>query len=316
MIRRYKYLLFACVLFSSCATILHSPVQRVVIITDKRVQVLAVEKATFIDSSLASNDFGRAYYVIRNSRPLRIDLAIDTLTKKSLYLKPKNSLAFWYNIFFNYGIGMLVDMNNPKRYRYRRNNYISATGTITQLPQLIPDNKGAIDFTTSFQLANIFHINLRDSVVNEAGAFGLEIGINYFHKPKQYLSANIGAGFNGTIGESFGPRYIVSASTIYTNVLNNYVFGRFDLGYGINISQLRWARKTIGDTINLDRRISNTVFGFSGAANYRLGRGIKFGVLYHPALFNVNFKTQNYQQYISFRLIGKFTLKKSKKLNS
>src|ERR1700750_1274772 len=88
--------------FSSCATILNSGAQKISITTDKIIKVLSV------DSSLKISGDRNSFYVERSKDPVKINLRVDTIDQ-ALPVKPHSSVAYWANIYFNYGIGMLAD---------------------------------------------------------------------------------------------------------------------------------------------------------------------------------------------------------------
>ena len=94
--------LFPLILISSCATIFNGPAQKIRISTGKSISDLRVEKSIPIDSTVLGTDKITSYIVPRSSKPLTIHYRIDT-TEKILSLRPHSSLAFWINIWFNYG---------------------------------------------------------------------------------------------------------------------------------------------------------------------------------------------------------------------
>ena len=69
--------------------------------------------------------------VERKKEPIKITASTDSLTKE-FEVEPKNSFMYWSNIVFNYGIGMLVDKQNPKLYSYTQRIYINSTDTISR----------------------------------------------------------------------------------------------------------------------------------------------------------------------------------------
>src|ERR1700730_6522555 len=108
----------------SCATILNRPIQKISVSSDKSAEAISIDKAALADSILPEKDSSRKYYVKRSRDLLKVNLQIDSL-KKSIYLKPKNSFAFWLN-FSTYGIGMLIDLNSPKRFAYSNSYHLKA----------------------------------------------------------------------------------------------------------------------------------------------------------------------------------------------
>jgi len=75
---------------------------------------------------LKDNSLKRSLTVIRDKEDLKLTLSNDSLVK-TVYVTPSNSLAYWANLYFFYGLGMLVDMNSPKRYTYPAMVYVDIT---------------------------------------------------------------------------------------------------------------------------------------------------------------------------------------------
>ncbi len=105
---------------SSCATLLNSRYTTLNLVTAQPSTVI-IGKDTLKDNS--SN---RAISVIRNTDALKLTLSNDSLVK-TVYVEPSNSLAYWANLCFFYGLGMLVEMDNPKRYTYPSMVYVDLT---------------------------------------------------------------------------------------------------------------------------------------------------------------------------------------------
>ena len=296
------------ILLSSCATVLNSPVQKISISTDKNIQVLSVDRATLIDSTFIGIDGSSTYYIPRGKQPLKVVLQIDS-TKKMILLHPGSSFAYWYNIMVNYGIGMLIDKNNPKRYAYPVRNYLKLRDTTIKRSRFAPIEKGTFNLSLSPTFATIFCIQAKDKKYNSAGAFGLEAGVEYFYRNNTYLSLNLGTATD-RFGEYFGPGYVETATTLFTSLRNNNIVGSFDLGYGINVSRQRWTIHTLGDTIKINESIKSIGLGLSLSAQYRVGSYFRLGVLYQPDILNTSFKPSlNYQHYISLNLIWKFPVR-------
>lgn len=86
--------------------------------------------------------------------------------------------------------------------------------------------------------------------------------------------------------------------------------GSFNLGYGVNISQLRWIRTTIGDTVNMDKKTGSVAFGLSLSAQYRIGNSLRIGVLFQPDLLNAShLPVFKFQHYFAFGLCWKIPLR-------
>lgn len=307
MIKYNLALIVLFLLFSSCATVLNSPVQKVIISTDKNIKVISVDRVTVIDSSFKQINSTRAYYIPRNNEPLKVKLQIDS-TPKTIFLKPVNSFAFWYNIPSTYGIGMLVDKDNMKRYSYPKRNYLKLEDTLIKRYNFAPTKKGTLNLSLSLPYITGFSIRAIDEQYNSEGIFGLEAGLDYFYLDNNHLSVNLGIATD-RFGEYFGPGYIQSANVKYLSLRNNNIIGSLNFGYGINVSQLKWTQQTIGDTIKNDHLIKNTQLGPSFSAQYRLGYYFSLGVLYQPTLINANFKSSfKYEHYLSFNFSWKLPI--------
>lgn len=113
------------VLWSSCATIMNGAYQSVTVYTTEPSKIV-------LDNDTFSTNRNKAYLVIeRKPEPINIIAFTDSITKE-IEIKPKNSHWFWNNIFYNRGIGMLIDKNNNKRYEYPKNIYINSSDTFSK----------------------------------------------------------------------------------------------------------------------------------------------------------------------------------------
>ena len=325
-----KYLgicLVAILLLSSCATILNRSVQKIYISGDKNVKIISVDKATHVDSSLRNMNAPKAYYVPRSVQPLKVTVQIDS-TLKILSLRPRYSLAYWANLCFNYGIGILVDMDNVKHCGYKVHNYFTlenaskfmakeqpvtkAKSTIIKKIEYKAPEKGQLNFSISFiSLTNLL-VDTIGGHKDSSGMIGLDVGLNYYYSRKNYLSANIGLGTDmlPLPIEYFRPHQV--SRVFYANIRNNTTIGSFDIGYGVNISKYVWS--LIMPSGKNTKTISNIGLGGSFSGEYRIDNSFRLGFLYQPNLLNTSFKpTINYQHYLSLSLILKSPLNKKSK---
>ncbi|MEO6454941.1 MAG: hypothetical protein ABIN97_12745 [Ginsengibacter sp.] len=308
--KKYPVAFFVALVFSSCATILNGPVQKVFITPGRNIKVISVDKVTAVDSTEIGIDAPTAYYIVRSKNPLKVNIQIDSI-KKTILLKQKNSFAYWFNIYCNYGIGMLADKDNAKRYAYTARNYLTVKDTSIKIFRFAPIKKGTINLSLSVPFTTIFNIKSITNQYKSAGFFGLETGLDYFFIDNHYLSVNMGAATD-RFGEYLGKGYFETGSVLFTSVRNNNIVGSFDLGYGLNFSQLKWSKQTIGDTTKIEQSVINKGFGLSLSAQYRLGNYFRLGVLYEPGILNTSSKPVfGYQHYISFNLTWKLSLRKT-----
>jgi len=313
--RRKPIILWAIpLLLSSCATLMNPPVQKVHVRTDANVKVVSVTTADSTDSiTKKSSTRQDTWLVKRGKSPLLITVQLDTATK-TIKLNPVSSPAYWLNIYFNYGIGMLVDKNNPRRYGYPANSYIGVKDSAITARRLEDIKKGTVDFSFSLTLMN--HFNLRSIHGRHCGAgvLGVGTGIDYYYRDNTWLSIGFGAATDRG-AEYIGKGYHEAAGSLYASLRNNHSIGRFDLGYGLSFLQLQWRNVTYGDTLNMDQSLKNRVLGLSLAANYKLGKNFRLGILYQPGILNIGSKPGwDYQHHLSFGFLWKWKVAGRKQL--
>lgn len=293
-------------IFSSCASILNTPVQKISISTDKNIQLLSIENVGIQKSNVRTRNATHIFYVERSKDTLKVNLKVDS-TKQSIYLAPKKSFAYWFNIYSNYGIGLLVDNHSIKRYAYSAKNYLSIKDSSIYRQRFAPIQKGTTMLSFSFPFTTIFNVSTNDKQFKSVGFLGVEAGVEYFYKQKKYVSIHVGAATD-QFAEHLGVGYFESATTMYTSIRNNRLIGSFDLGYGIHFSQLQWNKQTVGDTIQINQTLKKRGLGLSLSVHYRIGDHVGIGVLYQPVLFNTNSPVFKYQHFINLNLAWKLPL--------
>ena len=217
-----QFLLFlapSILLFASCATVLNSPIQKVTITSDKNIKIISVNKFEYQESALSDSDHSRSYYVFRSFMPLKVNLLVDSIPK-SIVILPKNSFAYWLNISFLYGLGMLIDKDTPKRYAYSPNNHIVLKDSSIQLLRFSPIRKNTVNLTISPSCLNSFNINAVGKQYKSAGILGIEGGLEYYYHNNQYISLNAGVGTD-ILGEHFGQGYYQSGNAAYLESVHN-----------------------------------------------------------------------------------------------
>lgn len=116
-----------------------------------RIRAISVSKSHSTDSSLLEIGAAKSYYVERSKKPLAVELQLDS-TKKTILLPSRSSAAYWANIYFNYGIGMLVDKDNLKRYAYPKRNYFTVKDSTIKRYSFAPIKKGTVNLSLSWQM--------------------------------------------------------------------------------------------------------------------------------------------------------------------
>ncbi|MEM7381983.1 MAG: hypothetical protein AAF361_12405, partial [Bacteroidota bacterium] len=111
-------LLASALIFQSCATLLNSRTERISIRSSEPTQLV------YQGDTLHELSYEKELHVPRGKEPLYA--SVITLEDREIPMEVNSgeSFAFWLNGYTNYGIGMLIDMDNPRRYSYPREVYI------------------------------------------------------------------------------------------------------------------------------------------------------------------------------------------------
>jgi len=297
-------------LFYSCATILNEPVQKLVISTDENIKIVSVNNSKSPDPSLVNQSDSKTYTVLRSNEPLVITLQIDS-TQHSILLNSRNSAPYLMNILYNFGIGILVDKDDVRRYTYPARNYFTATDTIIKRYRFPPTERGTMLLSLSLPLMlNHFTIKTTNGHFNSGGVYGLKTGFSYFYKRNNYLSLNGGAATN-----KFGEYWLVDTgyfehcNVLFASLKNNHSIGSFDVGYGIHLSRMGWTRD-FGDTAKKDLVLRNVGIGPAISAEYRFGKCFRIGCFYQPVLYDLNsMEFTTYQHYFSLDFLWQLPIR-------
>jgi hypothetical protein len=235
--------------------------------------------------------------VERQKEALKIVISNDSLSK-TVAIPSKNSPEYNLNILCNYGIGMLVDRKNPKRYAFPKRVYINASDTLNQYfkyRQL--SNKGALYLHFSLPHINSFHLTPENEGAKvNTGFWGFTVGLDYYHAEKQFLNIGVSG-----VSDFFVPlpaavdlsgEYELMRSR-YISISNNHSIKRFKLGYGLSYARNTW------EFIFYDRfdpppptrepvKKSAFAFGLIFPTYFRLGERFNIGLVYRPTFYRPN----------------------------
>ena len=193
--------LIAILMLNSCASILNGKKNSIKISADNESEIV------FNKDTLAISRKGDFIHPIRSKKSLKITVLKDSL-KDDFYLKPKLSSAFWANIFYNYGLGILVDITNNKRFIYKQNMHF-ATDTLAK--KIVLDNKKIATipkniifiYTSPLQFLDIFSMPMPT------------LGAEYFIKKNISLSAEYGFRNTGYRNRSYNIKYLQEKDNTY-----------------------------------------------------------------------------------------------------
>ena len=180
------YILIVSIFLTSCATTVNQPYKYV------SVQTTAPSSIIFKHDTISTVGNKAHLKVERKNESFSIVATTDSLTK-SIKIEPRSSIMYWSNICFNYGIGMLIDVKNPKRYSYPDKIYInSADSTDGYSMYGKADNKGELYLHLSLPLVNPFRMTLGNGETKTGtGVLGAAFGLDYYHSKNQFIHLGI-----------------------------------------------------------------------------------------------------------------------------
>lgn len=258
--------------------------------------------------------------VERKKQPIKITVSTDSVSK-TIEVDSKKSIAYWCNIICNYGIGMLVDREKPKRYSYPRRIYINSADTISQYYRYEQaNNKGELHLHISLPHINSFNLKPEsEGAKTNTGFFGLTVGLDYYHTKNQFLNVGI-SGVSDFLIPVPAPvdksGEYESMSSRYASISNNYKLGRFSLGYGLSYVKNTWDLRYYDrfdpppPTRESVKKSSSSV-GLIFPSYFKLGQYFNIGVIYRPTFYRPNMVNKfKYEHLISIDFAWKIRLKK------
>ena len=233
--------------------------------------------------------------VPRSNDDLNITVQTENITK-TVTVNAGNSVQYYSNILFNFGIGMLVDADNPKRYSYPSVIYLNSEDTLNEYnnyPQA--SQKGKFAFHLSLPHVNSFYLKPeKESAKSNTGFWGLSLGLDYYHTDNQFLNISFSGAADFFLPipapvDLYGVHELMNS--VYVSSSNNHVMNWFTVGYGIAVSRDNWNRKdygslpdslvtqhTIKDPINKTGISLGTIF----TVYYRQSEVFNIGLVYRP----------------------------------
>lgn len=299
---------------TSCATIINQPHENLTIYTT------VPSKIIYNGDSIKTIHNKANFRVERNKKPISFIATADSLTK-TFQVKSQNSFMYWSNIVYNYGIGMLVDRKNPKRYSYPQRIYVNSADTISRYFRYgQANNKGELDLHLSLPHINSFCLTPENEGTKlNTGFWGLTIGLDYYHSKNQFINLGI-----SDVSDFFVPfpaaidlsgEYELMSSK-YISLSNNYRLRRFTIGYGLSYARNTWDFRYYDSfdppppTREPVKKSSNA-FGLIFPTYFQLGKHFNIGVVYRPSFYRPNMTDKfKYEHLISIDFAWKIRLKK------
>lgn len=180
--KKLTLLLLCVILLNSCASIFNKDTTVVKISANTESQVV------FKQDTLKINREQITIRPKRSREAIKLTVLKDSL-QKDVYLESKLSTIFWANILYNYGLGLLVDLTNDKRFTYKHNLHF-VTGSLSNTIELstkkitvLPKNTFFV-YTSPLQFLDFFNIPMGT------------LGIEYF--PVDNFSTSAEFGYRGS----------------------------------------------------------------------------------------------------------------------
>lgn len=268
----------------SCATILNPSHKAMTIYTPGPSKIIIKKDTLHTEANEVH------FSVQRSKEPLNMRVIADS-SDQALSILAKSSFAYYLNILYNYGLGMLVDQNNPKRYTYPRRIFVDSTvdgGFKTYLTT----QRGDFNFQISFPYINSFITQpFGENRKDRTGFWGLGAGIDYYHQDRQYLSLNA-----RTVSDFFFPipapvtyeggQEFMSSN--YLSLSNHHRINHFDWGYGLSWIENRWGRDVYEEIFDpgiqiIRQRKRHQVLGLEFSGYYFTGPSFHMGLIYRPS---------------------------------
>jgi hypothetical protein len=300
-------------LFSSCVTLFNGPYTEMNVYPKPGTRVVFKDETGKMDTVVGERNVP-VRIVAKRSGSIYFPITLQTDTsERTIKIKPIHSWLYYGNLYPLYGLGFLVDYNNPNRFTYPHSihpNPNSRKGYNAMLPlsqskyevALIPPLINGFFF-------NPAHLDFNGSVI------GIGTGVNYHYSDAGFISSEIGTAVAPVYG---GYKYTYANQVPYSrqqlrgwyiNLRNHHIVGRFDLGYGLSAGEqhgkeyyLPYRNATYeGDSITNSYSHSN--FGLSAAANFRITNSFYMGMNYQPQLMSIQGKNINFS-YANMVILG------------
>ena len=281
----------------SCVTLFNGPSTSLNVRVPDNAKVVYTNECGNTDSVAPGINNMARLIVRRSNKKLPLTVVSDTGIY-SFAVKPTLSWLFWANVYPLYGLGFLVDYNNPNRFTYPHFVYPFPQDE-KRYAKMKPLTRSTLEiaFIPPFIHGYCYNPTKLDFT---GGVLGIGTGLNYHYNSKCFLSGEIGA---ATAPFFFGERFPGDSvpkftderiSGWYLNLRHHHQFGRFDLGYGLSTGEQSGKRYYYyyrGATYENDSVIysyRHATLGLSFATNFRITNAFYFGMNYQPQLFAIN----------------------------
>lgn len=259
-------------------------------------------------------------WVKRKNETISIVAITDSVVKE-IEVAPGNSLAYWSNILYTFGIGMLIDKNNPKRYTYPKRIYVNSADTLNRYFRYSQENHRG-EWRLHFSLPYAIRMSMtpeNEQTQSNTSFFGLSLGLDYYHTRNQFIHAGVTVA-SGFLWPVPGPFDLSGTFEFtrskYISLSNNYRIKRFTLGYGFsyakNTFEVRYYKRFDPPPPTREPvKKSHHSIGLVFPAYYQTGPHSRIGIVYRPSFFRPDIPDKwMYEHFISLDFVWKIRLVK------
>jgi len=155
--------------------------------------------------------------------------------------------------------------------------------------------KGNVHLVTSILIVNDLSWHRINSDDDEPGPLGIATGIDYCYTDSRFLSIHAGIANFTPFGEVIGSdkdgwHKEYKGSSRFINIRNNHVWRRFDFGYGLSLSNLRYSYEHSNYKSGMYKSGSYSGLGLGGcfSAYCRIAPIFYIGGLYQPQFISLS----------------------------
>lgn len=284
----YLILLALCV--SSCARILNSE--------DKYISVHTPESSQIIygPDTISTVDNRAIIKAPRQEAPVKIQVETDSLSKE-VDIYSSDSFLYWSNLLFNYGIGILFDLEQPKRYKYPEDVYLETSDSLNYYSIFgKPKSKGRLYFNGSVSVLN--HLLFKpdfSSSATDVSSLGVGFGGDYFYSDNKFIHLGVDVIYDFDLLTSllFDEREMYSAITY--SLSHQVKKKRCSYGLGFSL------RENYYTTFRMYSSLGLTV-----PFHYQLSNYWHVGLVYNPTFYRPQLENQwAYDHTINIQFVCK-----------
>lgn len=271
--------------FHSCARIFNSEYTCFKLATDipdTKVTVLADgESVDCPQSAPATICAPRAKFDLR----LRVEAPnlIDTV-----YIERKLSGTFLIPNYATAYIGYFIDWKSPKRFTYRKYNYLYEKNGDLKISKFIPEKKGQINLDVSYSIGE-FKMHETPKGETDFSVSRFSCGVDYYITDHQFLNANAFVFLNNNGGISrYEPATFNNVGGSAVSIRYGHILKRFELMAGFQTSNRHYYQENYYEDFGISFSYDEhwRTYGVSCASFFKVNRWFLLGLAYEPSFIS------------------------------